>query len=333
MVVAAETLSLLSALHEGASADHLGALLAGRELTRIFPAVGISQAAGLHYLRAVAGQTAREELDEAGREVAGYFSELLQRRGELLDLVREIRAEERSLVASAWARTTQLLPPSCPLGDVRLVLLPIALDFRTDRESVYMDPLAALALGREGIVRTLAHELHHVGRYWVTGQNLTLMSPDPPITDVHAVFSEWATWLEAEGIADCVSNAVESDIPLLHEMVGVRRRQMAESPNLLRGALARIRRTSASVEDKATELEPLRRDLRLLAHPIGARMAESIRSGFGREALVDCVGHPASFLGRYNELAATIDEPMFDGTLLLWLNNDGPKRAVPPTSK
>jgi hypothetical protein len=237
----------------------------------------------------------------------------------LAELLRELRAREASLLAEAWARAAEMLPTRLDCGGVRLVVLPIGLDFRTERDTVYMDPIAAVALGLDGIGRILAHELHHIARYRLTGQNLTLMTPDPldARATVRGVFGEWATWLEAEGIADCVSNVTQIDVRALRGIVEARRRQMADYAGLLSQALKRIRDESAKRTVALPELELLRGELRSLAHPIGARMAETILSTEGRAALVGCVGRPANFLRQYARHgpaggAVEIEETLFD---------------------
>ena len=324
MIEAEGTLAILQALEEPAETSRLEDLLREPDLSRMFPAVGISRSRGLGYLEAVRHVSPRENLDETGREVLSYFEELIQRRNEFESLLRDLRANESTLVATAFERTRRFLPGSCVLGAPRLVFLPIGFDFRADRETVYMDPLAALQYGLAGIRDTLSHELHHVARYRLTGENLTLMRPeegDSP-TDVHAVFREWASWLEGEGIADCVWNMTQTEIPALQSAVRKRCEQMAEFAKLLERSLVRFRESAARRSKSPSEWGVLRDDLRGLAHPVGACIAQEILNGLGRRSLVQCVGHPRAFLERYNMLAEKRKLTAIDGNLVDWLSED-----------
>ncbi len=185
-----------------------------------------------------------------------------------------------------------------------------------------MDPWTATSLGLKGVRVTLAHEFHHVGRYLVTGENLNIMDPLPPghLKDVRSVFRNWASWLETEGIADCVSSVTETDVPVLHGIVEVRRRQMEGYGELLRGCLSQLASAEANPSIQAEDLEKLRSGLRDLAHPIGARMAKFIEAEQGRPALRSCVGRPAEFLQRYDAIVRERGEPEFGPHYLAWLD-------------
>jgi len=320
MFEAEDTFALIDALEEGARAPRWESLLERRDLRRMFPAVGIPRAQGIRYLEAAGNPDGGKGLDEVGRMVVGYLVELLQRRGRIASLLRELEVAGPSLEAAAFARARELLPDSCAVGAVRYVLLPIGYDFRTDRETVYMDPLAALEYGRAGIETTLSHELHHVARYRLTGENLTLMRPgeERPARDVPGIFREWASWLEAEGIADGVSNATDVEIPALRAAIELRREQMANYAGLLEGALARLRRTLSDEMKDEGPRQSLRQFLLALAHPVGARMAEHVRADLGRESVIECVGRPDLFVERYNRVARRRELVEVDESFLRW---------------
>jgi putative zinc-dependent peptidase DUF5700 len=303
MFDARATRELLDALRSGADESALGSLLSSSDLDLIFPAVGLTAAVGIGYLRGVLDPVARARLDPEGGQVVDYFLSLLGRRDAFETLLVELEARGPELVRAAFEQTCRFLPDGCELGTVRYVLLPLGYDYRTDRETVYMDPAVSLEYGLAGIQHSLAHELHHVARYRLTREELTLMRPDavPPPQDLPGVFREWGSWLEAEGIADCVANATQFEVPQFRGAAEERRRQMTEYQTILEVALEPFR-PEATAPD-APGLVDLRQRLRSLAHPIGYRMAEAIESEYGSAALRTCVGQPRTFLTLFNEVA------------------------------
>ena len=293
----------------------------GPELSRMFPAMGIPYPFGLECLRAIHSAAQRERLDDTGKMVVSYVDELVRSRGQFETLLRDFRAAEASWTTAAFEKTRSFLPDSCELGEIRYVFLPLGFDFRTDRRTVYMDPLAAVQYGPDGIRESLSHEFHHVARYRLTGENLSLMAPEEMRAPHHlpGVFREWASWLELEGIADCVSNAIQFDLPALRPAVERRRQQMADYGALLERSLARIRGDPGGRSPNPAEMVLLRKELLGLAHPVGARLAEEILTDLGRPALIECVGHPERFLRRYDTVARRRRLVGVDESLLGWL--------------
>ncbi len=322
MFDARATHELLAALPTHPTDAELAELLARPDLDRIFPAVGLPTALGVRYL---AGRTSRDPevaRDPVGRQVVGYFETLLAQQGELDRLLAELERVGPGLVDTAFGRTREYLPPGSELGPVRFVVLPLGFDFRTDRDTVYMDPLSCLAYGPGGIRHTLAHELHHIARYRRTGEALTLMRPeeDRAPTEARAAFRAWATWSEAEGIADRASNMTEWEMPILREAIAVRRQEMDEYGTHLKDLVAAFGATSAPTGEGLRTLETR---ARRLAHPVGARMAEAIERTAGRAALAECVGRPDRFLDRYDAAARELGRPRIPRSLRDAVENGG----------
>lgn len=320
MIDAEETLALISALEEGTPRSRLEQLLQGPTLSRMFPVVGAPVDQGLECLAAVGHKESQGALDDRGRMIVDYFEELVKLRRQFEALLSELRADESGLKGTAFEKTRELLPASTALGDVRLVFLPNGFDFKTDQETVYMDPLASLMYGLEGIRDSLSHEFHHIARYRITGENPTHMRPEVvhPPHDLREVFREWATWLELEGVADCVSNATDHEIAPLHAGIEARRRQMSEYEHLLAAALSHFRDPPGLDEPGVGDGESLRKDLSRLAHPVGFKIAERILRSLGRQVLVECVGNPGVFLRRYDEVAEPRGQVPFGPSLLGW---------------
>jgi len=303
-------------------------MLTRPDLDRMLPAVGLALPQGIEYLLEVCGGSRRSHLDETGRAVVSYFADLLANLDRLRTLIQELDREGPALVDAAFETAREYLPRGATVGSPRLVVLPLGFDFRTDRETVYMDPLAALSLGRAGIQTTLAHELHHVARFRLTGENLTLMRPDSEIvpSDVRGTFGEWAEWLEAEGIADCASNMTQTDVPALRQAAAERRRQIAEYSGLLTETLGLFRAAWSTGTMAPSELSGLRRRARGLAHPVGYGMAREIMTALGPEVLVNCVGRPRAFLMRYNEASGREGKAGIDQSLMETVGPSGPHR-------
>jgi hypothetical protein len=321
MIEAEDTLAFVSALQERAPTSRFESLFEKPELSLMFPAVGIPTARGIKLLEAMLDPARGGNFDEEDRMVATYLDELVRERGPFERLLQELREAEAELLRSAFEKTREYLPESCRLGKVRLVFLPIGYDFRTDRETVYIDPLAALQHGLDGIRKTLSHELHHIARYRLTGENITMMREDerkrPRL--LPDLFREWVTWLEAEGIADGIWNITDTDIPALRQAAERRRQQMTDYQRLLGEALAQFHSTLTCSAANAPVREAFRRELMTIAHPVGARMAGAIVSDLGPASLVDCVGHPGNFVHRYNEAAKGQRLIEIDQTLLEWV--------------
>ncbi len=308
-------------LRDRGSRSSLTALLEHPDLRRIFPAVGIARSQGLRGLEAVRSSDPGLAHGATETQVAAYFRALLASEDRLRELVEYLQSHEAELTGAAFERTRRLLPEQCMLGTVRFAILPLAYDFRTDRESVFMDPLAALAYGPAGIERTLSLELHHVGRYRLTGVNLTLMEPDEePEPDAPSdVFRSWAAWLEAEGIADCVASAVDEDIPALHAGIERRRQQLAQYRSLLTEVLDRFRQADRRNAADRSELRVLSQELLDLAHPVGAGLAGRILSKLGPTALTACVGQPELFLRSSDRVAPASGASPFGEPFLGWM--------------
>jgi hypothetical protein len=312
MVDARATLELIDAVRNRWGRDRLIRLFEDRDLALVFPALGLRTELGIELI--LSSGTSGRGPDGDAAPLADYLRELVQQRDPLRRLCTELDRAEARLKSSAFQETSALLPEGADLGTPRIVVVPLGYDFRTDRNDLYMDPLAALALGLEGIRKTWAHEFHHIARYRLTGVNLSLMRPDeeaPPSAGT-ALAQEWATWLEAEGIADCVSNMTETDVPALRSAAAERRRQMEGYGELLAATCARLRGELSRSPPRVDHLLKLRSELRGSAHPVGARVARAVLDEHGRAALAACVGHPAELVRRYEEVAARRGLAVFD---------------------
>ncbi|MGA7922428.1 MAG: DUF5700 domain-containing putative Zn-dependent protease [Thermoplasmata archaeon] len=309
---ATATLHLLQLVESNPSSDQLDVLLSLPDLQSMLRAFRLSKEKIIPWLRAVKGASVIGSQDETGRFVKDYFGELLRHREEIQALAVQLGEQCSAILEDAFTSTRAYLPNGSSMGDVRLVLLPLAYDCRTDRETIYMDPLSSLTYGTDGIRGTLAHELHHVARYRITREDLTLMRPDarPAPQDVPATLREWAAWMESEGVADCVSNMGQFDHPFLREAVRARRDQERNYTSILTRIFEGLPPCNRPVTPG--ELVQLRETLKELAHPVGHALAAEIEQTLGRKVLVDCVGRSKRFLERFNEVASKRDGHIID---------------------
>ncbi|HEV2316507.1 MAG TPA: DUF5700 domain-containing putative Zn-dependent protease [Thermoplasmata archaeon] len=314
-------LTLLRAVGAGAAATEIRATLEHPDL--VAAAVGL----GLTPEDLLQGFT--HDLDSpvpnaTVRPIAAYCGELLRHRSEIESLAEVLEHSGPGMVRESLVRTTRWLPTGVEPGEIRLVLVPLGFDFRTDRGTVYLDPLSALEYGTEGIRDTLSHELHHVARYRLTGEELTLMRPDAVSVpdDLAGTLREWASWLEAEGIADCVWSMTQLETTALREAARVRRDQEERFGSILRGVFDGLRSHPADADRSA--LPELRANLRQLAHPVGHAMAMTIERELGHDTLIGCVGRPRRFVEEYNHAASRTSRVRFEVDRFGW---DGPMRA------
>ena len=267
---ATATLHLLQLVESNPSSDQLDVLLSLPDLQSMLRAFRLSKEKLIPWLRAVKGASVLGSQDETGRFVKDYFGELLRHREEIQALAVQLGEQCSAILEDAFTSTRAYLPNGSSMGDVRLVLLPLAYDYRTDRETIYMDPLSSLTYGTDGIRGTLAHELHHSrevpnhtrGPYSYEARRSAGASGRPGDA------REWAAWM-SPGVADCVSNMGQFDHPFLREAVRARRDQERNYTSILTRIFEGLPPCNRPVTPG--ELVQLRETLKELAHPCRAR--------------------------------------------------------------
>jgi hypothetical protein len=315
-VEAEATSRLIEELRDGADRQRLSVVLKEPELALIFPSLGMPVQQGIEVLHAACAAPGPGARDPTDDWIGSYVRALREVKDPLDQLLTELRDRKLDVLVSAFQRTREYLPVGCEIGSPRLVMLPLGYDSRTDGETIYMDPVASVRLGVDGMIHALSHELHHVARYRLTGENLTLMHPGDQAKpgSAHELLLQWIKWLEAEGVADCASNMIDENIAELAAAREARRQQMVDYARLLAGMIDTIRDSGSSAGGR--NLEEIAAESRGIAHPVGARMGERIEREFGRSALVDCVGRPGMFLRRFEAVARSDDGSEIDWAYL-----------------
>ena len=232
----------------------------------------------------------------------------------LLLLQRKAPAIRRRSAARAQA----LLPVPVRLERAGVVFTPLDYDAMVDGNTVYFDPLLASMIGATGVARLLSHELHHIGRFLLTGENISGL--DPRLASRQLTWTElirfWASLLEMEGIADMVFDVRDLSLPSYRRAMA-RRDRVASSygPHLRRVERILLKRPGgprAGPGAMGRAMQVVLKD----AHPLGKRMAETIRTEFGKQSLVRSVGHPERFFRAYQDAAVAARSFQFSEELL-----------------
>jgi Putative zinc dependent peptidase (DUF5700) len=296
---------VLDLLSEGPSRAKARELLRDRTIRRMPEQFGLRlDRAASCLCAASADETAGRRSPTEGRFIA-HLATMLKTADELKAFLAGLQREEQRILEAAFSRTRDYLPRGASSPGATVVFLPIGYDARVDRRTVYFDPVLAGIVGREGVVKLLSHELHHVARFELTGEAISGMglALEPWLADRDGLVRLWATLLEMEGIADCIFALSEFDLPLHRRMISERKRvyrEYAEQVSRVQKLLLRERGKKISLRFRRRVLAPLVLEH---IHPVGARLAHEILNGLGRAKLVECVGRPELFLLRYQEAA------------------------------
>lgn len=245
----------------------------------------------------------RRHLSPPEAAFSTYLSEMQESAAMLRDLLRMLNEEQDDITRRAFQRTKRLLPAQARVDEATVVFLPMRYDARVDFTTVYLDPMLALLVGQAGVTKMLAHELHHIGRYALTRENLGGISADPKLTDLPSTLRYWVSLLELEGIADCVFDLTEFDLPVHRKMIEQRsnvRQHYGRFLAKIEVALLQLPPSSGRPRPPSASVQAL---IRSHVHPLGRRLAEAILSGLGRARLAACVGDPTEFVNSYQEVA------------------------------
>lgn len=299
----------------------------------MFKQLGIRSTRASLVLNSARNANLRRQLSPTEAAFSEYLSAMREGAAMLRDLMRALVEEQDDLTHRAFARTKKFLPSHVRVDDATVVLLPMGYDARVDYTTVYLDPMLALLVGQAGVSKLLSHEFHHLGRYAITGENLSGMSTraESKLTDLPSTLRHWISLLELEGIADCVFDMTEFDLPVHRKMIAERNRVRQRYGRFLAKievALLRVPPTSGRPRSRSPAVQTL---LRSHVHPLGRRLAETVLTGLGRARLVECVGNPPEFLNSYQEVARKQGAFQFGPVLVARLQREwaeGPGRGT-----
>jgi len=218
----------------------------------------------------------------------------------------------------AAAKAQSFLPSPVSLATTRVAFVPMDYDAMVDRTTVYFDPLLAVMIGEVGVTRLLSHEFHHIGRFLLTGENISGidLNLDPRRLSWTGLIRFWASLLEMEGIADLVFDVRDLGLPRYRPMMARRQRVTATYGQHLRRAERILLDRPVSGRAQRREIGRAMQVVLRDAHPLGRRMAETVQSEFGRRKLIQCVGRPERFFRAYQDAAAASGVFRFSEELL-----------------
>lgn len=247
---------------------------------------------------------AGKSIDE--RRFARYLSRLKSLEPGVTESFVRLKNAFPKIRERSAGKAQSLLPSLVRLERARVVFVPLDYDAMVDRTTVYLDPLLALMVGEAGVARILSHEFHHIGRFLLTGENISGIEPklDPRHLTWTGLVRFWASLLEMEGIADLVFDVTDLELPIYRAMMARRERVTSSYGRHLRRAerILLNRPVSSRAERRAIgrAVEIVLRD----GHPLGKRMAETIQVEFGKRRLIQSVGRPERFFRAYQDAAA-----------------------------
>lgn len=274
-------------------------------MTTVLRRFEVAQKRGPICLDMVSDPTSSTPRSAAEGLLISHLSLLRERDAELRELLKELQHEEEIILERAFSRTREFLPRSTPLGEVSVVFVPLGYDARVDSNTVYFDPLLALLIGREGVTQFLSHELHHVGRFRMTGDNLSGMDLDlgARMADHRTFVRFWVSLLEMEGIADQIFDLAQLQLPVHRARVEERKRVKEQYAEHLSHAQDALLERGEKGTVPRQDLAPIASQVLENVHPLGARLAGDILGTLGKERLVEGVGRPERFLDLYQEVA------------------------------
>ncbi|OAA29432.1 hypothetical protein AT15_01795 [Kosmotoga arenicorallina S304] len=257
----------------------------------------------------------REGLSKDASELVSYIESLKEKEREILSFAAEILPEEETIWNEVIERAREYLPENASFESFELFFTPMPRNARITPRSAYCDPLFALEVGKEGLISLCSHLAHHIGRGSIAKE--FDFNPD----SINDLIVEKFVFLEAEGIANCVSDA--RNLPTMNKLKEFRDKIEDEFSGYL-DILQELYLGYHRGEYKGN-LESLKEKAWLLNSfivPAGCRMAFEIEKAFGREALVKTVGKPLEFLKLYQKAAEENNLFLFEEETFEYLEED-----------
>jgi hypothetical protein len=250
-------------------------------------------------------QEARADTLESDGRALRKYRRVTTRESDLHQVQSELQSRDRAMLEEAFDLASEFLPEGasarCQAPPVAFVIF--GSGGRGSSEAVVVNLLSfSKRTGPKQQEQYLAHELHHAFREHIV--EVPLPEREDPAWNMLQAISQ----LETEGVADQIDKE-----PLLRDVESYPARYKSRAKGYQKyvaNAPERLRRVDSLTQAIAEapsmieeDGEAILKTLPLSGHPDGYYMAEVIEEQYGREALIETVGHPFDFLRRYNRAA------------------------------
>lgn len=243
-----------------------------------------------------------EGLDKKSAMFVDHARKILENKDRILKTLSEFEEEFEDIDKKAQSIARAYLPESANFSLAEIIFVMVPYDARVKEGRIYFDPLLATDLGKDGIIKFLAHEYHHSGRISIE----PAIDLENTLETEKLIFSVFEM-LELEGVADRVfevsnlSDKIPGFIPLRDR----REKVFDNFEEYLKKTQAPILSALDGKNDFNEFRDRLFHALFMKGenHPVGHRMAFEIEKTLGKEALVNCVASPSRFLKAYHKVA------------------------------
>ena len=236
---------------------------------------------------------------------------------ELVDFMQKLDMDK--IVKNADKMVRQYLPKNANLSNAKFGNIHFVLwdgEGRAWTNGIYLDLNLALVEGKEGLIRTLAHEFHHIYMSSILESMYKQDSKDHALTAI--------MWNQQEGTADMISKPV---MPV--KQMGIYDETVVKSYNDDYFSTPQVLQeldslTCQYLAGKITKKQyrKARECAHFEGHTTGDYMVFLIRDQLGKKAAVECFGDFAQFVRLYNEAARKASTYVFSDTFVKHIESE-----------
>lgn len=243
-----------------------------------------------------------EELDNKSAKFVDHASKILENKDRILKALPEFEEDFEDIDKKAQTLAREYLPKEANFSLAEIIFVMVPYDARVKEGKIYFDPLLATDLGKDGLIKFLAHEYHHSGRISVK----PVIDLENTLETENLIFSVFEM-LELEGVADRVFEVSDlyEKIPRFVPLRNKRKKVFDNFEEYLRNSQMQILGALEGKFDFSEFRTGIFNALFMKGenHPVGHRMAFEIEKALGRDELVKCVASPTKFLKTYHRVA------------------------------
>ena len=244
---------------------------------------------------------------------------------EMVDFMQKLDMSKAIRKADKMVR--KYLPKDADLSNAKFGNIHFVLwdgEGRAWENGIFMDMNLALFGGEKELVRTLAHEFHHIYMQSILSCRYKQDSKD------HALMA--ICWNQQEGTADMISKPVmpTDKIGIYGEKImKVYNEDYFSTPQVLQELDSLTCRYLAG-EITKKQYRKARECAHFEGHTTGDYMVFLIRDQLGKKAAIECFGDFAEFVRKYNEAARKANTYVFSDTFVKHIENECAKMMEEP---